>query len=325
MAAFGGHNFELEVIWLTVLQLTLKLVIFIAVGFAARKLRVMPDGFDRMLTRFVMAIPLPCMIINSFNVEFSMQDLINCPVLLALAVGSMAAQFVIAQLIYIKMGRTGVARSARFALLFTNFTFFGLPVVSELYGAQGVFYYVIFTLPIRIIFYGGAPLTLGEPGRRLDVKDTVKKFICEPVVAVFIGFFLYVTQLPLPEVIESAVSTLGNMASPLGLILCGSIIADAQLKGVLKYPCVLWVTALRLLVMPAVMMGAFLLLGVEHDIVRTTVFYFAMPVASFLPTFCLRYNPEEADGRVAGGYMVIVSMIACVATVPLWAMVTSRL
>ena len=182
---------------MTVLQLTLKLVIFIAVGFTARKLRVMPDGFDRMLTRFVMAIPLPCMIINSFNVEFSMQDLINCPLLLALAVGSMAAQFVIAQLIYIKMGRTGVARSARFALLFTNFTFFGLPVVSELYGAQGVFYYVIFTLPIRVIFYGGAPLTLGEPGQKLDVRQVLKKFICEPVVAVFIGFFLYVTQLPL--------------------------------------------------------------------------------------------------------------------------------
>lgn len=310
---------------MTVLQLTIKLVIFIAVGFVARKLKVMPDGFDRMLTRFVMAIPLPCMIINSFNVEFSMQDLLNCPVLLILAVGSMAAQFVIAQLIYIKMGRGGVARSVRFALLFTNFTFFGLPVVNELYGAQGVFYYVIFTLPIRVIFYGGAPLTLGEPGRRLDVKETVKKFICEPVVAVFIGFFLYVTQLPLPEVVTSAISTLGSMASPLGLILCGSIIADAQLRGVLKYPCVLWVTALRLLVIPAVMMGLFLLLGVERDIVRTTVFYFAMPVASFLPTFCLRYNPDEVDGRVAGGYMVIVSMIACVATVPLWAMVTAQL
>ena len=55
---------------MTVFELALKLMIFIAVGYVARKLKVMADGFDKMLTKFVMAVPLPCMIINSFNIEF---------------------------------------------------------------------------------------------------------------------------------------------------------------------------------------------------------------------------------------------------------------
>ena len=58
---------------MTVLQLTCKLILFIAVGFAARRLRVMEDGFDKMLSKFLMAIPLPCMIINSFNIEYSVE------------------------------------------------------------------------------------------------------------------------------------------------------------------------------------------------------------------------------------------------------------
>lgn len=310
---------------MTVLQLALKLVLFIAVGYAARKLKIMPDGFDKMLTRFVMAIPLPCMIINSFNIDFSVQDLINCPLIIGLALLSMAAAFVMAQLIYIKMGRTGIARSARFALLFTNFTFFGLPVVSELYGSQGVFYYVIFTLPIRVLFYGGAPMVLGKGGERMNGKEVLKKFFCEPVVAVFIGFFLYVTQIQLPAVISSVMAAFGNMASPLGLMLCGTIIADAKWSGILKYPCVFWVSALRLVVIPAVVAGIFLLIGVDHMIIKTTVYYFAMPVASFLPTFCLRYNPDEVDGRLAGGYMVIISTLLCIVTVPLWALVLNLL
>lgn len=305
---------------MTVLQLAMKLVIFIAVGYAARKLKVIPDGFDRMLSRFVMAIPLPCMIINSFRVEFSLSDLLNCPLILGLAVLSMALVFLLAQLVYIRMGRTGTAKAVRFALMFTNFTFFGLPVVSELYGSRGVFYYVIFTLPIRILFYGAAPLLLGERGQRAGLKATLRQFFCEPVVAVFIGFFFYVTQLPLPEVLSSVLTSLGNMASPLGLMLCGTIIADAQWKGILKYPCVLWVSALRLAVIPALVVGLFLLVGVEHEIIRATVYCYAMPVASFLPTFMLRYNPEEVEGRTAGGYMVIVSTLLCVATVPLWAL-----
>lgn len=310
---------------MTVLQLAMKLVIFIAIGYVARKLRVMPDGFDKMLTRFVMAIPLPCMIINSFNIDLDMQDLISCPILLALSLGAMALSFVIAQLVYIKMGKTGVARSARFALMFTNFTFFGLPVVSELYGAHGVFYYVIFTLPIRILFYGGAPITLGAADQRPSGRELVKKFFCAPVVAVFIGFFFYVTQLELPMVVQSVMTSLGNMASPLGLMLCGTIIADAQWKGILKYPCVFWVSAVRLIVMPAIVMCAFLLLGVDAMIVRAVIYYFAMPVASFLPTFCLRYNPDEVEGRLCGGYMVVVSTLLCVITVPMWAVALEAL
>ena len=310
---------------MTTLDLALKIVLLILLGCVSRKLKVMPDGFDKLLTRFVMAIPLPCMIINSFQVEFSAKDLANCPIVLVLALVSLALVFALGQLVYVKMGRTGTARAARFALMFTNFTFFGLPVVNELYGAHGAFYYVIFTLPIRIVFYGCAPLMLGEPGTRTSLRETLKKFLCEPVVAVFIGFFLYITQLPLPGIVTNLLSTLGDMASPLGLMLCGSIIADADWKGVTRYPCVFWITAMRLIVIPAVITGLFYLLGVEKDVLQAVIFCFAMPVASLLPAFSLRYNPDNLEGRLSGSYMVIVSTVFCVFTVPLWALILERL
>ena len=310
---------------MTVLMLALKIILFIAIGILARRLKVMPDGFDRMLTRFLMGVPLPCMIVNSFlSSAFSTDELRSFPMIIGLALVSMLTALAFSQLVYIRMGRNGVARSARFALLFTNFTFFGFAVVSELYGAQGTLYYVVFTLPIRVLFYGGAPLLLGSE-QRMSGKELLKKFLCEPVVAVLIGFSLYVTRIHLPALITEVMSTLGGMASPLGLMLCGAIIADAEWKGVLRYPSAFWVSALRLLVMPALAMGLFLLLGVEHEIIRTVVFYFAMPVASFLPTFCLRYDPEETEGRLAGGYMVVVSTLLCVLTVPLWALLLDRL
>lgn len=308
---------------MTVLELALKLMLFIVVGYAARKIKVMPDGFDKMLTRFVMAIPLPCMIINSFNIEFSLEKLLDCPLIIALSVGSMALTYVLVHIGSLRM-RPDMRKTARFALMFTNFTFMGLPVVAELYGAQGAFNYVIFTLPIRIIFYGGAPLILGK-GEKLNVKETMRQFLCEPVVAVFIGFFLYVAQIRLPTVISGVMASLGNMASPLGLILCGAIVADAKWSGITKYPSVFLVSAFRLLVIPAVVTGAFLLLGVDDGLIRSTVFYYAMPVASFLPTFLLRYDADAAEARIVGGYMVVISTVLCVATIPLWTLVLQRI
>ena len=309
---------------MTVLELALKLMLFIVVGYVARKIKVMQDGFDKMLTKFVMAIPLPCMIINSFNIEFDVERLINTPTIILMSVGSMAAVYIVLHLLTLKMKNADMGKTVRFALMFTNFTFMGLPIVSELYGAEAVFNYVIFTLPIRIIFYGGAPLILGR-GEKLDVKETLKKFICEPVVAVFIGFILYAFQIKLPGVITGVIQGLGNMASPLGLILCGSIIADANWSGITKYPSVFVVVIARLFVVPAAVLGAFLLIGIDKQTVQSVIFYYAMPVASFLPSFLLRYNSEAVEARVAGGYMVVLSTVACIATIPLWTLLLEHI
>lgn len=311
---------------MTVFQLSLKIIIYIFIGLTARKLKVMQDGFDRMLTRFVMAIPLPCMIINSFlGFGFSVNEMMTFPVLMGLAVLLIAVEFVIAQFVYVRMGKTGIAKSARYGLMFTNFTFFGFGVVSELYGAHIMLYYVIFTLPIRVMFYGGAAVLLGDGSVQMSRKELLKKFFCEPVVAVFIGFILYVSQIQLPTIVTDVMGTVGNMASPLGLMLCGTIIADSNWKGVFKYPCVFWITALRLLVMPAIALGITQLFGLETEICKAVIFYFAMPVASFLPTFSLRYNPNEKEGRLAGSYMVVVSTILCIATIPLWAAILEHI
>ena len=309
---------------MTVFQLSFKLIIFIAVGFAARRLRVIQDGFDKAMTRFVMAIPLPCMVINSFHLEYSADRLLDTPLLLGLSVGGMALLFVLTTLVT-GGAKTGMGKTCRFALLFTNFTFMGLPVVSELYGAEGAFNYVVFTLPIRIMFYGGASVMLGKRGEKLNWKETLKRFLCEPVIAVFIGFFLYVTRIELPSVVSGAIASLGAMASPLGLILCGTILADAGWRDVFRYPVVFAVAAARLLLIPALMVGVAWLIGVKHEIIRTTMFFYAMPVASLLPTFLLRYDPEEEEARIAGGCMVVVSALFCVLTIPLWAMLLEKI
>ena len=310
---------------MTVLQLSLKLILLIGVGFLARKLKVMGDGFDRLLSRFLMAVPLPCMIVDSFNIEYSVENLLSAPVLLGLSVGSMALLGLVVGLCTARMRDRDMGKTVRFALLFTNFTFLGLPVVGELYGAEAVFQYVIFTLPIRIIFYGGASLLLGKGGERVDVKDALKQFFCEPVVAVLIGFFLYAAQIHLPALLSGVISTLGDMASPLGLLLCGAILADADWRGIWKRPVAVIVAVLRLTVIPGLVVGAFLLLGVEHGMIRSSAYYFAMPVASFLPTFLLRYNPEAVEARAAGSCMVVISTLLCIVSIPGWTLLLEKI
>jgi predicted permease len=309
----------------TVLQLSLRLLLFIFVGFLARKLKVMPDGFDKMLSKFVLAVPLPCMIVSSFRMAYSVENLLTAPMLILLSVGSMAVMFLLVFAATAWMKDRDLKKTVRFSLLFTNFTFVGFSVVKEVCGEEGFFYYVLFTLPIRVMFYGGAAVMLGKTGAKLDVRETVKKFLCAPVIAVFIGFALYASQLTLPSVISTTLETIGSMASPLGLMLCGAIIADADLRSAVKHPSVLLVTFCRLLLIPAAAIVLFRLIGVKTELIRSTVYYFAMPVASLTPTFLLRYDPEAEEARTVAGYVVVASTLFCVLTIPLWTLLLDRL
>ena len=310
---------------MTVLQLSIRLLLFVAAGFLGRKFRAMPDGFDKMLSRFVMAIPLPCMIISSFNIEYSAENLLAAPMLIALSIGSMAFMFALLYAATAWMKDRALRKTVRFSLLFTNFTFVGFAVVRELYGPEGFFIYVLFTLPIRVVFYGGASVILGKAGEKINAKETIKRFLCEPVIAVFIGFFLYAFRIELPGVLNSTIETIGNMASPLGLMLCGAIIADADFRQALRHPSVLVVTFCRLLAIPALIVLLFRLLGVQPDTLRATVCYFAMPVASLTPAFLLRYDSEAVEARTVAGYMVVTSTLFCVLTIPLWTVILNTL
>ena len=141
----------------------------------------------------------------------------------------------------------------------------------------------------------------------------------------FLGLFLYAFRIPLPAVLSETITSIGSMASPLGLMLCGVIIADADWRGALRHPIVPAVTFCRLLVMPALAVGLFRILDVDPDILRTTVYYFAMPVASLTPAFLLRYDPEAVEARLSAGYMVVASTLFCVLTVPLWTLILGAL
>lgn len=310
---------------MTVLQLSLRLLLFIATGFVGRKLKVMQDGFDKMLSRFVMAIPLPCMIINSFQIEYSADNLLAAPKLMALSVGSMAVLFVLVYLCTAKIHDPAIRKIIRFSLLFTNFTFMGFAVVQEVCGDVGSFNYVIFTLPIRVMFYGGASVILGKAGEKINARETVKRFLCEPVIAVFIGLLLYILQIHLPEFLSSTIRSIGNMASPLGLMLCGIIIADADFKQALRHPSVLAVSLVRLLIVPALAAAAYWAIGVKNEMIRTTIYYFAMPVASLTPVFLMRYDPDAMEARTIGGYIVVASTLFCIVTIPLWTLVLAKL
>lgn len=304
---------------MTAAALSVQFILMVAVGIFAWRAHIVSGDFDKQLTAFVMDLALPCMIIRSMSGAFSWEELKNCGRLVVIALAMWAVTFALGQLAYRLMGRTASARIMRFAMLYTNFTFVGIPVMEALYGDSGVFYFVVFLVPYRMIYYSSAEPLLSPPGLERKGRswaERLKGWSAPPVAAVFIGLALYITQLPLPAPLSGAISSLGSCASPLGMVLCGISLGKYDFRRLLR-PRYLWTPLVRNLLLPALSLGLCLLAGLEPELARVVVVFSALPTASLLAAFTIQYDPDQ-ESQFQAAATVLLSTLLSAFTIPLW-------
>ena len=304
---------------MTAAKLAIQLVLMLAVGLFAVRARIVGENFEKQLTSLIMKIILPCMIVKSMMGTYSLEALKNSGRLVLLAIAMLIITFALGQLVYVLMKKTPSARIMRFSMIFTNFTFVGIPVMEALYGDMGVFYFVIFVVPYRMVYYSSAQPMLSPPGHTLEKrtwKDKLKGWFSPPVVAVFVGLFLYLTQIQLPSPVSGVINSLGSCASPLGMLLCGMSLGKYPIKKLLR-PKYLWLPLVRNIFLPALILCLSLLVGLDKELAQIVVIFAALPTASLLAAFTIQYDPDP-ESQFEAAASVLLSTICCAFTIPLW-------
>ena len=310
---------------MTAAKLAIQLVLMIAVGIFVYRAKIVKADFDKQLTALILKICLPCLIVKSMMGVSSPEVLRNSGRLVLLAIGMLILTFALGQAVFLLMKKTASARIMRFSMIFTNFTFVGIPVIEALAGELGVFYFVVFLVPYRMVYYSSAQPMLSPPGlqqQRRSWGDKLKGWFSPPVVAVFVGLFFYLTQIALPAPVTGVINSLGSCASPLGMLLCGISLGKYEFRKLLR-PRYLMLPLVRNLILPALIMALSLLLGLERELAQVVVVFTALPTASLLAAFTIQYDPEP-DSQFEAAASVLLTTVFCAATIPLWAFLLNR-
>ena len=309
---------------MTAAKLSVELILMVCIGLFAYRSHIISGNFDKQLTAFIMKLALPCMIVKSMMGAFSWDQLKNCGTLVVLALILWAITFALGQGAYRLLGRSASGRIMRFSMMYTNFTFVGIPVMEALYGDQGVFYFVVFLVPYRMIYYSSAEAMLSPPGltrKERTLADKLKGWFSPPVVAVFVGLFLYLTQLQLPSPVAGVIDSLGSCASPLGMVLCGISLGKYEFRKLLKFKY-LCLPLVRNLFIPALFLVLALLFHLKKDLAEVVVMFAALPVASLLAAFTIQYDPAP-ESQFEAAAAVLLSTFCAAFTIPLWANVVA--
>ena len=202
----------------------------------------------------------------------------------------------------------------KLALVYSNCGFFGIPLVSSIFGTEGVFYLTAYLTAFNVLLWTHGLLAMGE---RFDLKTLWKKLMTPAILAVVTGVICFLLRIHLPEILTYPLGLIANMNTPLAMIVAGANLAQADLLKCLKKPRVYLVSFLRLLVLPALSLLLLWLLHItislDFTIAFTVFIASACPVGAVSIMFAERFGKDSSYATE----LFVVTTVLSLLTIPL--------
>lgn len=200
-------------------------------------------------------------------------------------------------------------------IIYSNAAALVIPLVQALLGEEYVVYSCAFVIVQLILLWTHASACLQE-GAKLEWKKILTNV---NLIAIVAGALLYLLHISLPSPIVSTLSSVGAMIGPMGMLLAGMAIAEVPLKKVFCTPRNYLPVALRLIVVPIIVL---LLLRVFHasdwiadgKAILMTVYLSAItPSCATVTSMAQLYNRDAAHSSA----LYVLSTLLSIMTMPL--------
>lgn len=294
-------------------SLEFTIFVMIAVGFIARKTRVLGREAERVITDLVLYVVLPCNIFHSFlGGEQNMAAGEYVSVLL-ISIGI--------QMLSVVYGRFAFPRESEarrgnmaYAMICSNAGFLGNAVTEGVFGAAGLMLTSIYLIPQRIMMWSrGLAIYTGVSDRRAAVK----KVVTHPcVIACVLGLCVMGLHIRLPDLIRTPIQSIGRCNTPLTMLMIGMILSETDPKHMVDMT-ILRFTVHRLVLMPLVVYLVCLLLPVSPNVTGVSVLLAAMPAGATTTMLAAKYDrdPEFATR------LVVFTTLCSVPAIFLWSVI----
>ena len=285
-------------------------------GAFLKKKGIITDEGKRVIADLVIFVTLPCSIIESFEVELSMDILKSSAQALLVSCMVQVTCYILNMVLYPGVGEEN-KKVLKYATMASNAGILGNPVAEGIFGSMGLFYASFYLIPQRTAMWS---LGMTYFTKAPDRKTLIKKICTHPcIVSVFIGFVLMLLQMQIPGFLGDTVHSLNKANTAVSMIFVGTVLAEADMKTMIT-PLSCYYAAVRLILIPALVWIGCLLFHIDTLVMGISVVLAAMPAASTTAILAAKYGGDEVFATKCVVFTTLLSMVSA----PVWCMVLQR-
>jgi predicted permease len=299
----------------------------VLIGAIAARFKVLTHESKDMLSKVIFNISLPLFLFTNFLKldatprllanSFTVLSLSACVIFFMLFIG-----WITTRIFKIKGRDAAVFRAHS---MFGNIIFLGFPLITALYGAEGLLYASMFQLTANIIMWTAGVVVLTY-GNGISWKKSLIRVINPNTIATLTGLIFFLLSVKLPAVIVKPLSELGAANTWLCMLYIGAMLVFSDVGGLLGKKSLYIISFNRLILVPSFLVMLFVLFaaaaGIAPDKMVTSVIILeaAMPC---MASVVIMAKELGADDQLAVGN-VFVSTLLSLITLPLVMMAINR-
>lgn len=261
---------------------------------------------SKQISNILLKIVTPVVIINSFNIKFSIAGLQKLMLTFILALIVLGIGFIIARIL---LGKDN--RLEQFAAAFPNVGFFGIPLVQGLLGNEALFYLSMVLVAYNIYSWTyGVYLVSGQRG-----LIHLKILLINPAsIGLWIGLAIFFSPWALPEVLAESLDMVASLNTPLAMFVLGSYIAESSLSEIFKNKMPYKTCVIKQIIIPIVIIFVLKLVPNTLELLKNVLMIaVSTPTGVTMAMFAQQYKVDFAYGA----RMVSLSTLLSIITIPL--------
>lgn len=270
----------------------IPIFLMIGVGILIRKSNILSKDEIAKVNKLVFKVFLPlAMFSNIYSAD--LEKTINHRVMLFVLIGVFLS-YALSYLIVFPLEKDRINRGAMIHAIYrTNFVILGVPLVTQIIGVEHTGLACLLIAIVVPIYNVLAVITLEVfRGGKPDLKEVLIGIITNPlIIGGIIGIVCLVFRIELPAVIETTVSQLASIGTPLAIVILGASFNLGMVKDDIKNLSVIVIS--RLFLVPGIILFTAHSLGFTRVEFATIFAVFAPPTAVSSYTMAQQMGSNE--------------------------------
>ena len=220
-----------------------SLFIIMIMSMSLVRLKIVKASDSKIMSILLLYLFFPCVIIESFQVNFTPE------IQHGLLLSTIAAVIVQALLLFLGLFWQRVLKLNAVevcSVIYSNAGNLIIPLVIAVLGSEWVIYSSTFLAVQLVLFWTHMKSTMARE-THMDWKAV---FTNANMIAIFIGLILLFTGWRMPQPVNDAFHALGLVIGPSAMIIAGMLLGNMSWEKIKSYKRVPFVAFLRLIVMP---------------------------------------------------------------------------